>query len=181
MARMGSVDLSELKKFQQNLEKMADEAKINQFCEECAKELAARLLRAVIKKTPVGDYSGDAYVCKSDARRMHSGNSVKGKQGGTLRRGWTANKGSGAEGLKTHGASQFVDTLKVHHFGNAYVIEIINSIEYASYVEFGHRKRNHQWEPGHFMMTISENEIRQIAPRLLEKKLEKFFEGVFRE
>lgn len=180
MARMGSVDLSELKKFQQNLEKMADEAKINQFCEECAKELAARLLAKVIKRTPVGDYSGELYTCASG--QQHKGRKVPGKVGGTLRRGWTANKGSGSEDLKTRGASQFVDTLKVHHFGNEYVIEIVNPVEYASYVEFGHRTANHNgWVKGHFMMTISENEIRQIAPRLLEKKMQKFFEGVFRE
>lgn len=172
MAKMGNVDLSELKKFQQNLEKMADEAKINQFCEECAKELAARLLAKVIKRTPVGDYSGESYTCASG--QSHKGNKVPGKVGGTLRRGWTANKGSGA--------SQFVNTLQVHHFGNEYVIEIVNPVEYASYVEYGHRTAGHDgWVKGHFMMTISENEIRQSAPRLLEKKLTKFLEGVFRE
>lgn len=190
MARMGSVDLSELKKFQQNLEKMADEAKINQFCEECAKELAARLLAKVIKRTPVGDYTKEVTVtAKRDGKKHKKGDTYtkkinpSGRKGGTLRRGWTtAGEGSGSEGLKTRGASQFVDTLKIHHFGNVYVIEIKNQVPYASYVEFGHRTANHNgWVKGHFMMTVSENEIRQIAPRLLEKKMEKFFKGVFRE
>lgn len=55
------------------------------------------------------------------------------------------------------------------------VIEIINPVEYASYVEFGHRTANHTgWVPGRFMMTISEQEMQNIAPALLERKINKF-------
>ena len=54
--------------------------------EACAKELAARLLAKVIKRTPVGDYSGEAYECKGkDMNFTHMGNKVSGKTGGTLR------------------------------------------------------------------------------------------------
>ena len=57
MAKMGSADCSELKKLQENLNKMVGtEDATNAFCEACAKELAARLLRTVIKRTPVGVY-----------------------------------------------------------------------------------------------------------------------------
>ena len=56
-----------------------------------------------------------------------------------------------------------------------------NPIEYASYVEYGHRTANHQgWVPGQFMMTISEQEIQQSAPGILENKIKKFLGGVFR-
>ena len=56
----------------------------------------------------------------------------------------------------------------------------MNPVEYASYVEYGHRTSNHKrWVPGKFMMTISENEIKKIAPQLLEKKLATFFGGAF--
>ena len=48
MARMGSFDASQMRKLQQNLDKLQG-AKIDAFCEECAKELAARLLAKVIK------------------------------------------------------------------------------------------------------------------------------------
>ena len=44
MMGMGSVDMRELVKLQENLKKLADEAKRQQFCEACAKELAARLI-----------------------------------------------------------------------------------------------------------------------------------------
>lgn len=177
MARMGSFDFSELKKLQKNLNKLQEE-QLNIFMESCAKELAARLLEKVIKRTPVGDYTGNAYTCTSGLK--HSGHSAK-KTGGTLRKGWTAEKGSGSEGLKTRGVKQFLDTINVNHYGDTYVIEVINSIEYASYVEFGHRTPDHKgWVPGHFMMTISEQEIEQAAPRLLEKKIRVFPGGVFK-
>lgn len=162
MARMGRFDSSQMRKLQENLNKLQG-ADVDAFCEECAKELAARLLAKVIKRTPVGQYP-----------------SGSGKKGGTLRRGWTSQKGAGSEGLKTRGASQFVDTLKVNHFGDTYVIEIVNPVEYASYVEYGHRTRNHKgWVSGHFMMTISEQELQSIAPRVLENKIKKFLGGAF--
>lgn len=187
MARMGSFDLSDLKRLQRNLNKLQDDAAINAFCEACAKELAARLLAKVIKRTPVGDYSKDVEVtAKRDSKYHKKGDTYikkvtpKGKQGGTLRRGWTAQKGSGSEGLNTRGAAQFVNTLKVNHYGDTYVIEIVNPVEYASYVEYGHRTPNHKgWVKGRFMMTISEQEIEQISPRILEKRLKEFLGGAF--
>ena len=82
-----------------------------------------------------------------------------GKTGGTLRRNWTIGN--------------------VIREGNAYSIEIINPTEYAPYVEYGHRTRDHQgWVDGVFMLTISEQELKNDAPRILENKLRKFLEGV---
>ena len=61
------------------------------------------------------------------------------------------------------------------------VIEIINPVEYASYVEYGHRTRNHTgWVPGKFMMTISVQEIQSIAPDVLENKVRRFLGGYMR-
>ena len=60
------------------------------------------------------------------------------------------------------------------------MIEIVNPVEYASYVEYGHRTRNHKgWVAGQFMMTISEQEVQTIAPKILENKLKKFLGGAF--
>lgn len=155
------LDYDELEKLKEQIEKVANEEQMNRFFESCAKELAARLLAKVIKRTPVGDYSGDDYV---DVKgRHHKGHYVKGKVGGTLRRGWSADK-----------------NMTVNKVGNDYVIEIINPVEYASYVEFGHRTRNHKgWVEGHFMLTISEDEIRKSAPKILEKKLETYLKECF--
>lgn len=155
MAKMGSADFSELKKLQENLNKMVGtEDATNAFCEACAKELAARLLRTVIKRTPVGVYPAGS-----------------GRVGGTLRRGWTA----GSDNVQ-----QALNNLNVTKNGSVYTIEITNPVEYASYVEYGHRTANHSsWVPGKFMMAISENEIRRIAPQLLEKRLTEFLKGAF--
>jgi hypothetical protein len=61
-----------------------------------------------------------------------------------------------------------------------YTNTIINSVEYASYVEFGHRTADHKgWVPGHFILTISEQEIQEIAPKVLEVKIKKYLEKAF--
>lgn len=154
----GNVNFDDLKKFRDKLEQHFNEAQVTEFIESCAKELAARLLAKVIKRTPVGQYPKNS-----------------GKKGGTLRRGWTTQaSGSGSEGLKGGGASAYANTLKVHHYGGVYVIEIINPVEYASYVEFGHRTRDGGgWVEGRFMLSISEGEIKRDAPKILENKLKK--------
>lgn len=148
MARSGTFNFQDFEKIKNNLEKLNQE-QVDLFIDACAKELAARLLAKVIKRTPVGDYPNSSW-----------------KKGGTLRRGWTGGKNSSAVA--------YADSLTIHHFGDAYVIEIINPVEYASYVEFGHRTANHKgWVNGRFMLTISEQEIQQAAPAIIEKKLMK--------
>lgn len=148
MARSGTFNFQDFEKIKNNLEKLNQE-QVDLFIDACAKELAARLLAKVIKRTPVGDYPNSS-----------------GKKGGTLRRGWTGGKNSSAVA--------YADSLTIHHFDDAYVIEIVNPVEYASYVEFGHRTANHKgWVNGRFMLTISEQEIQQAAPAIIEKKLMK--------
>ena len=149
MARNGGVNFRDLENFKQKLERNMSDDQVDLFIESCAKELAARLLAKVIKRTPVGQYPQGS-----------------GKKGGTLRRGWTAGK--------NQAVNAYANSLKVNHFGDTYVIEIINPVEYASYVEFGHRTRNRDgWVEGKFMLTISEQELESDAPRVLENKLKK--------
>lgn len=52
MARWGKVDYKQLQQFSQKLEQL-QQVDIDQFCREMAKELAARLLRKAVKRTPV--------------------------------------------------------------------------------------------------------------------------------
>jgi hypothetical protein len=83
-----------------------------------------------------------------------------GKQGGTLRRNWIVGE--------------------VTRKGNLYEIEIVNSTDYASYVEYGHRTSNHAgWVEGRFMMTISEQELESIGPAIIDRRLTAFLKGVF--
>lgn len=165
MAKMGKFRCQDLKDFEKKLKSMKDP---DAFVESCAKELAARLLAKVIKRTPVGDYE----TWQTDKQ----GNRVKrtkkaAKKGGTLRRGWT--------GEKRVSAVAYADSIPVQHVGSDYVIEIVNPVEYASYVEYGHRTADHKgWVPGRFMMTISEQELQAIAPQILEAKVRKYMEGL---
>lgn len=150
MAKMGSFDCKQMKKLQSEMKKLQDP---NKFVEDCTKELAARLLRLVIKRTPVGQYK------------------EAGKNGGTLRRGWTANKKTSAKA--------YAESMEITKEGNLYKIEIVNPVEYASYVEYGHRTANHKgWVKGQFMMTISEQELQQMAPVILERKIKTYLGGV---
>lgn len=150
----GSCDFSELKHLKSKLEQL-ETKQFENFCRSCAKELAARLLAKVISRTPVGIY------LKST-----------GKMGGTLRRGWTASKGIAPY--------EYIKYLSVYKHGCIYQIEIINPVSYASYVEFGHRTRDHKgWIPGRFMLTVSEQELNITAPQILKRKLFKLFKESF--
>ncbi|MBD8521805.1 HK97 gp10 family phage protein [Lysinibacillus fusiformis] len=145
MGRGGRVDIRQLKAFERKLAKLAS-GDFERFCEAAAKELAARLLGKVIRRTPVDD--------------------------GTLRRGWTAKTHAEAESGSSKNAKEYAESLSVQKQGNVYELTIINPVEYAQYVEFGHRTRNHQgWKNGLFMMTISADEVEQQSPAILERKL----------
>ena len=72
MGKMGGFTAADLKKLQKQLNKI-QQGNVEAFIDACAKELAARLLAKVIKRTPVGQYPNSS-----------------GKKGGTLRRGWTS-------------------------------------------------------------------------------------------
>lgn len=162
MARWGNCDFSQLKNLQQQMDRM-QRNDFEAFCKDVAKELAARLLAKVIKRTPVGQYPAST-----------------GKKGGTLRRGWTAKTEDEAKAGGTSNAKTYVDSLTVTKSGDVYQIEIINPVNYSSYVEYGHRTRNHKgWISGRFMLTVSENELNAQAPKILENKLKKYLGECF--
>ena len=151
MATMGRLDKRQFEEFKKQMETL-NQADKDEFLEACTKELAARLLAKVIKRTPVGQYPKGS-----------------GKTGGTLRRGWTAGK--------TQNAAAYANSLPIRKEGNDYVIEIYNPVEYAPYVEFGHRTANHKgWVDGYFMMTISASELSRQAPQILEKRILAFLQ-----
>ena len=75
-------------------------------------------------------------------------------------------KGSGKKGGTLR---EYAQSLTVTKSGNTYMVEIINPVEYASYVEFGHRTVSGGWVEGRYMLTISEEKLKRIAPSVLEK------------
>lgn len=182
MGNAVKINLKEFEKFSKQLEKFAEETRW--IIVELTNEIALRLLRKAIKRTPVGVYGKQIPVTKKvyryeviqgettrsgkpKKRRIDTGRtktvmqSTSSKTGGTLRRGW--------------------DVGPVIKSGETYSVEIFNSVEYASYVEFGHRTKNHKgWVQGQFMLTISEKEIGENLEVIIEKKLTELFKERFK-
>ena len=135
MARMGKVSAGDLKKLQQELNKI-EQKDVESFISACAKELAARLLAKVIKRTPVGDYSKEiTVVAKKDSKHHKAGDTYtkrvnpSGKMGGTLRRGWTsATHEEAASGKGRGDAKAYADSLQINHKGNLLTIDIVNPL-----------------------------------------------------
>ena len=191
MAKCGNCKFDQLKEYAERLEKLTD-ADIEELCIKCSKELAARLLALVIPRTVVGDYSVlKIRTARKDTKYRKKGEQYtvrvkpkSGKMGGTLRRGWTSKthaeaasgKGKNGKPIKEYAAS-----LPVCKVSGYYIIQIINPVEYASYVEFGHRTKSGGWVNGKYMLTISEERLKQISPvvlqRMINKKLHEVLNG----
>ena len=166
MGKLGNVKVKGLEEFQKNLAKLQ---KPEDFVESCAKELAARLLAKVIKRTPVRDYSKEVTVTAQRNGKKHKKGeqytkrvNTSGKQGGTLRRGWISESQTEAESGKGSPNKDeilnYVNRLKADCSDGKLKITIANPVEYASYVESGHRqrkKKGFRWVEGHLMMKKS--------------------------
>lgn len=159
----GNCDYKQLQRLRDSLATLQS-MDMDRFCTEVSKELAARLLALVIPRTPVGQYPKSS-----------------GKKGGTLRRGWTSKtQADAASRGGSNDAKAYAEALPVRKSGNAYTIEVINPVEYANYVEFGHRTRGGDgWVPGQYFLTLSEQDLERLAPGVIERKLEALLREVF--
>lgn len=82
-----------------------------------------------------------------------------GRMGGTLRRNWGV-------------------TAPIKD-GDSWVATVFNPTMYAAYVEYGHRTANHKgWVKGRFMMTNTNNDLKLVLPKLVEKRLGEFLRRV---
>lgn len=146
MGKNVKVDIKELRAFQQQVGEMQEN--YDAVIESIAKEIVARLLGKVTKRTPVGQYP-----------------SGSGKTGGTLRRAWKSSNRS----------------INVRKMVGMYEVEVINPVQYADYVEKGHRTRGGKsWVPGRFFLKFSEEEIQAIAPALVQKRIEQKLKEMMR-
>ena len=163
MTRWGNCEYKQLQHLRENLAKLQS-MDLDKFCQDASRELAARLLSLVIPRTPVGTYP-----------------KLSGKKGGTLRRGWTAKSaGDAAAGRGKPDVQAYAKSLPVFKQGHTYYIQVINPVEYASYVEFGHRTANGQgWVAGQYFLTLSERDLERVTPAVLERKLEAMLREVF--
>lgn len=159
-------DFSQLEKFSERLN-MLNNRHLRRFLEDVSRELATRLLGKVIARTPVDT--------------------------GTLRRGWTAKTQKEAEaGSGESDYRKYAKSLPVSKQGNTYVITITNPVEYAPFVEFGHlqqpgryvhairRRLVRCWVDGQLMLTKSEMELEGELDKIIEEKLTRFFDQLFK-
>ena len=200
MAQWGKADFKQLKELQEKIQALG-KGDFQSFCDSTAKELAARLLAKVIRRTPVGETHSYMEVTPQGKKQK-----VTDHMGGTLRRGWTAKTEAEAEsGGQNKDGVAYAKSLPVARSGNEFIIEITNPVHYASYVEYGHRQQpgrfipgewqgdrfvydpdaeggmvlKNTWVKGRYMLTVSAQELEVQAPAILEKKLYQFLKGCF--
>ena len=183
----GNCDYKQLQRLRDSLATLQS-MDMDRFCTEVSKELAARLLALVIPRTPVWQYpkssgkkGGTLLALVIPRTPVGQYPKSSGKKGGTLRRGWTSKtQADAASRGGSNDAKAYAEALPVRKSGNAYTIEVINPVEYASYVEFGHRTRGGDgWVPGQYFLTLSEQDLERLAPGVIERKLEALLREVF--
>ncbi len=193
MAKFGDFNIKDFKKMQEAIEKMNDPKNKEKFMRECVQEIAMEALRRVIKKTPVAKtISIIKTINSADGSRKQVVETIH--TGGTLRRGWTAKSEKQAmsgSGNTCIDIKQFVLQLKVEKINNSYVVWLVNPVEYASYVEYGHRQKvgrfvpaigkrlKASWVEGQFMLKKSMDEVDKVIPKFLEAKMQDYLEQLF--
>lgn len=155
--------IDDLKDLQEKMEGLFG-GKNDEFLEYAAKQIAARLLSYVIPDTPVIT--------------------------GRLRRGWVGQDTGGAS-PNIKDIESYVETqLPIKKKSNQVEVTISNRVEYAPYVEYGHRtqpsvKVNNTesatgWVEGQFMLRRAVNSVKQSYHGILDKLLEEYFVEYFR-
>ncbi|MDR2932888.1 MAG: HK97 gp10 family phage protein [Oscillospiraceae bacterium] len=132
-------------------------------CDESARRVVSRMadvgLAETKKNTPVGVYDKEViFVAKKPRLRIVQFTTSFKKQGGTLRRGW----------LKS----------KTRKAGNSWVSGYENSVEYAIYVNNGHRVVNKDkitvgYVKGVRMLEQGMNEARRQAESLFRLEIQR--------
>lgn len=147
------------KEFEKKLEKLSVEAK-ETVIKNTLNKTANYGLAVAKKNTPVGVYSNQVSFTTKDGKQVSF--KVTPKQGGTLRRGW-----------KTSAIKKTSN--------NTYQKELFNNVEYALYVDQGHRivetidgkQVTKGWVNGRFMLDKAENAMLSQATNILSSELNK--------
>lgn len=145
-----AIDLSELEKFRDKIKDL--EKELPEFERGCADEIAARLLRAVRQKTPVGIYSEDS-----------------GKMGGTLRRNWNVSNPKRVTGGFT------VDVINNTEYAS--YVEYGHRQDVGRYVPALGKRLKSPWVDGRHMLTDSVDEIQGKADDIVDRRLKRWLEG----
>lgn len=194
MGQAVKINMAGLEIMKKNLENIQKNQ--TEIMASLVKSLGALLLRKVIFRTPVGDYENDFQTYKRDNKKkgIKAGDIKYDKNGSAKRKGYKSVTSKNVTYIyrRRGGNLRRNWTIgQVFKNSNLYSVEVINPTHYASYVEYGHRqtpgrfvpvlgkKLKRAWVPGRFMLTISENEIKENMDAILEKKLDSILKKVF--
>ncbi|MGL9971563.1 HK97 gp10 family phage protein [Enterococcus sp. DIV1420a] len=141
----------EFLQFAQNFHKTLQE---ENFVIDVLNRLGNLMIREVKMKTPVGQYDNSVFFVRGGKLLVFEGGKTA-RTGGELRRNWVLDG--------------------VEKVGDAYVVTISNNTEYASYVENGHRKADHNgWVEGQFFLKITMEEIIGQLPAIVGPAFEEY-------
>ena len=148
MARHGKVNTKEIEDFMKKLQDSFGGSQRDAFMNDCAKELAARLLAKVRKRTPVGVYPEES-----------------GKSGGTLRRNWTIGE------IRKVGDYYEVEVINPTEYAS--YVEYGHRQTPGRFVPAIGKKLKKSWVEGKFMLTISAGEVQKLAPKALDGSVQR--------
>ena len=120
-------------------------------------DIAAMILRRATQRTPV--ISGNL------RRNYQVGSNVSDKTGDAVMH-------------RTSDNVSLIEVTSVERQGDTCNIYVYNPVEYATYVEHGHKTRpskegKQRWVPGQFMLTIAANQVNGLAPAIVARRLNK--------
>lgn len=171
-------DIRKLKDLKDKFEKLEKKGK-NELFNYLSRQIALRFLQYVIPDTPV-----------QQNQTIDTGFKVYKVKGGALRRGWI---GQNTEGSSPSAADikEYAESLPVKKAGTKNTVTITNNVEYAPYVEYGHRQKPgryvpilgkrlvESWVPGQFMLKRATKNIESVAPALLRRLTNTWFKNNF--
>ena len=178
MAKFGSVDYKQLQEFSNAFAEAVGEVKYGQVLDDAMREVGRRHLRRLIKNTPHGHYPRKTvFVTRRGGDGAMFTYAIHPKRGGTLKKGWL-----GKRSLTGVPSRAEIDgkaaTIKIVKKGKTRSMTFCNAVEYASWVEYGHRLchppgAQYGWIPARHFVHNSEAVTQAEIPDILERHMRK--------
>lgn len=182
MSKWGKFSYKNFEKMAAQFDQALAERMVERMITDILKEAGMRGLAKVKKRTPVGVYDSHVEFIANLPQKAVNFTTKSGKQVSFTAKARTRQVKFDAKQRRVGGhlrRSWQVGSVKRQ--GNGFTIEIFNNVEYASYVEYGHRTRNNKrWVVGKFMLTISLKEIEALLPAIADKHAKRFLVGMLK-
>lgn len=76
--------------------------------------------------------------------------------------------------VKSHHLQDGWEVGKIKKIGNEYFVEVVNNVDYAEFVNYGHRLKDGTYKEGVFMLDLALAEVEEQLPTALKAWLEDF-------